>query len=241
MSFVLGNVGRVLVNGVSVSATLSGWAVSHQRATSEVTTLPESGAKFVPGLMSGSVTVRGPQDSTGQSLHAQIAAAIGVDNAFLATICPDGTALGSFAMTVLGDVSEYAIDASVSDAVGFTMTAAADESVDMGFLVHGLTAETVDGNGTAVDRGVGVTTTGGGVGVLSVTAFTGLTSIGVKIQHSTDNVSWFDLITFTSVTATATAERKFLAAGTTVNRYVRAVTDVTGTGSATFLVALSPR
>ncbi len=128
----------------------------------------------------------------------------------------------------------------MADAVGFSMNAMADESVDMGFVVHDLVAETADGNGTAVDRGVGSATTNGGVAVIHTTAFSGLTGNVVKIQHSTDNAVWADLVTFTNQTAIA-AERKFLARGTTINRYVRAVTDVTGTGSTTFLVALAPR
>jgi hypothetical protein len=231
---------RVLANERAVSSTLAGWTVSHQRAVGEVTTIVESGARFVPGLMSGSLVLRGPQDSVGQDLHGEIAAAVGVDNSLLVTVCPYGTAIGLFAMTAVGDVAEHAIDGSVSDAVGFTMTAQADESVDMGFIVHALGAETADGNGTAVDRGASSTTTGGGVGALHITAYSGLTSIGIKIQHSTDNSVWADLITFTTATAIS-AERKFLAAGTTINRYVRAVTDVTGTGSATFLVAFAPR
>ena len=240
MTFTIGNTTRVLVNGKAVSSTISGYTIAHQRMASEVTTLTDGGARFVPGLMSGSLVLRGPQDSVGQELHAQVAAAAGVDNVFLATLCPYGTGIGEFAASVLGDLSAHTIDAAVADAVGFSMTAAADESVDMGFLVHGLTAETVDGNGTSVDRGVGSTTTGGAVGVLQVTAFAGLTSAALKVQHSTDNSVWADLITFTSVTAVG-AERKFLAQGTTINRYVRVVTDVTGTGSVTFLVNLSPR
>lgn len=240
MTFTLGNVSRVLANEKSVSATLAGWTASHQRAVSEVTTLVESGAKFVPGLMSGSLVLRGPQDSVGQDLHTEITAAVGVDNALLVTVCPYGTAIGLFAMTAVGDVAEHAIDASVSDAVGFTLTTQADESVDMGFIVHALGAETVDGNGTAVDRGAASTTTGGGVGSLHLTAYSGLTSIAIKIQHSTDNSVWADLTSFTTATA-VTSERKLVAAGTTINRYVRVVTDVTGTGSATFLVAFAPR
>lgn len=240
MTFTSSNSSRVLVNGKAVSATISGWTVTHQRAASEVSTLPDGGARFVPGLMSGSITLRGPQDSVGQDLHAQIAAAIGVDNAFLASIFPYGTDIGAFAMSILGDPSEFAVDAQVADAVGYSLTAVADESADMGFVVHGLAAETADGNGTTVDRGVGSATTGGGVGRIDVTAYAGLTSAAIKIQHSTDNSVWADLITFTSVTAVG-AERKFLAPGTTINRYVRAVTDVTGTGSVTFLVALYPR
>lgn len=238
MTFTLGNVSRVLANEKSVSSTLAGWTVQHQRAMSEVTTLVESGARFVPGLMSGSITLRGPQDSVSQDLHGEIAAAVGVDNALQVTVCPYGTAIGLFAMTAVGDVAEHSIDGAVADAVGFTMTTQADESVDMGFIAHALGAETVDGNGTAVDRTAG--STNGGVAAIHVTAYSGLTSAAIKVQHSTDNSVWTDLVAFTTATA-VTSERKLIAAGTTVNRYVRAVTDVTGTGSVTFLVAFAPR
>jgi hypothetical protein len=238
VTFTHGKDSRVLVNEQAVSTTIAGWTATHQRAVSDVSTLPDGATKGIPGLMSGSLALRGPQDSVGQTLHAEIAAAIGVDNVFLATACPYGTAIGQFAMTILGDITEHGIDASVTDAVGFTMTAVADESVDMGFIAHALGAETVDGNGTSIDRGAG--TTAGGVAVLHLTAYSGLTSIALKLQHSTDNSSWSDLVSFTAATAVG-AERKFLAAGTTVNRYVRTVTDVTGTGSATFLVVFAPR
>jgi hypothetical protein len=238
MTFTLGNTTRMFVNTKAVSSTVSAWTASHQRAVSEVTALTDSGARYVPGLMGGSLAVRGPQDSVDQDLHAEIEAAIGQDNSFLATVCPYGTAIGQFAMSILGDVSEHAVDAAVADAVSYAMSASADESVDMGFIVHALGAETADGNGTAVDRLAD--SANGGVAVLHVTAYSGFTSAGIKIQHSTDNSVWDDLVSFTSATDVV-AERKFLAAGTTVNRYVRAVTDVTGTGSVTYLVALSPR
>ena len=240
MSFVLGNASRVLVNEREVSTTIAGWTASHSRAASEVTTVVESGARFVPGLMSGTLALRGPQDSVGQTLANEIRDAVGVDNAFIATVLPYGNTLGAFALTVLGDPSELAIDAAVSDAVGFAFTATADESVDMGFVVHATGPETVDGNGASVDRGVGGGTANGGVAVIHTTAYAGLTGAVIKIQHSTDNATWNDLVTFTNITAIS-AERKFIAAGTTVSRYVRAVTDVTGTGSVTFLVALAPR
>jgi hypothetical protein len=240
MTFTHGTASRVLANEYAVSTTLAGWNVAHQRAMGEVTCLPDGGNRFVPGLMAGTLTLRGPQDSVDQSLHDEITAAVGVDDALLVTACPYGTAIGMFAMTVVGDISEHAIDANVADAVGFTMTAAADSGVDMGFNVHGLTAETADVNGTTVDRGAGIITTNGAVAALHATTYTGLTSVAIKVQHSTDNSVWADLVAFTTITAIG-SERKLVAVGTTVNRYVRVVTDVTGTGSVTFLVALSPR
>lgn len=240
MAFVLGNVSRILVNEREVSTTIAGWSASHSRAVSDVTTVVESGMRFVPGLMSGTLTLRGPQDSVGQTLSNEIRDMIGVDNSCLVTVLPYGQVAGAFALTVLGDAAEWGIDAAVADAVGFSFTATADESVDMGFVVHALAAETVDGNGASVDRGVGSATANGGVAVIHSTAYSGLTGAVIKIQHSTDNSVWADLVTFTNITGIS-AERKFVAAGTTVNRYVRAVTDVTGTGSVTFLVAFAPR
>jgi hypothetical protein len=241
MTFRLGNDSRLFVNKVAVSTTVAGYTVSHARQYSEVTTMANpGGTNFVPGLMNGALALRGPQDSVGQALATQIEAAKGVDNSVIATVCPDGTALGAFAMTILGDASDHEIAASVSDAVGYTFQATADESVDMGFLVHGLTAETATVNGTATDRGAA--TANGGVAVLHLTAYSGLTSVTVKVQDSADNVTFADLAgaTFTTATAIA-AERKYLAQGTAIRRYVRAVTTVVGTGSATFLVVLAPR
>jgi hypothetical protein len=247
VSFVHGSSTRLLVNEREVSSEVSGWTVSHSRNLSERTTIGQTagqaGANFVPGLTSGSLAVRGPQDSDPTTgLTAEIQAAIGVDNVFLATCLPDGVTIGKPAHFVLGDATDYTIDASVADAVGYTFGAQADEGVESGFLVHALTAETADGNGTAVDRGGSplTPTTRGLVAAMHVTAFSGFTTVGIKIQHSTDSSSWADLVAFTAVTAVG-AQMVRVANGTTVNRYLRVVTDVTGTGSVTFLVAAAPR
>jgi hypothetical protein len=247
MAFVHGSSTVVLVNEKAVSSEVSGWTVTHQRAMSEVTTVGQTagsaGAKFVPGLMSGTLSIRGPQDDDeAAGLTAEILAAIGVDNSFQATCLPDGVAIGKPAFFVVGDPTEHAIDAAVADAVGYTFSAAADESVEMGYVIHALQAETADGNGTAVDRGASplTPTTRGLIGAIHVTAYSGLTSAAIKIQHSTDNSVWADLVAFSSVTAIG-SQRVSVATGTTINRYLRVVTDVTGTGSVTFLVAAAPR
>jgi hypothetical protein len=251
MAFVHGSSTAVLVNEKVVSTEISGWTMTHARAVSEVTCVGQvagaAGASFIPGLMSGTMALRGPQgaDQT-LGLIKEITDAVGVDNAFLATTLPDGVAIGKPAFFVAGDLTDYAIDAAVADAVGMTLAATADESTEMGYVIHALAAETADGNGTAVDRGavLGVGpvafTTHGLVAAIHVTAYSGLTSAAIKIQHSTDNSVWADLVAFTSITA-LTSERVRVANGTTINRYLRVVTDVTGTGSVTFLVAAAPR
>jgi hypothetical protein len=247
MTFAHGSSTIVLVNEKAVSSEVSGWTMAHSMAMSEVSTVGQTagaaGAKFIPGLMSGSLALRGPQDSDeAAGLTAEILAAVGVDNAFLCTCLPDGTAIGKPAFFLVGDITDHNIDAAVADAVGYTLSAAADESVEMGYVIHALGAETADGNGTAVDRGDSpiTPTTHGAAVAIHVTAYSGLTSAAIKVQHSTDNSVWADLVAFTSVTAVGW-EKKLVADGTTVNRYLRVVTDVTGTGSVTFLVSVAPR
>jgi hypothetical protein len=247
MGFAHGSSTVVLANERVVSSEISGWTMSHVRAVSEVTTVGQTpgaaGANFVPGLMSGTLGLRGPEqlDST-TGLQVELQASIGVDNNLLVTCLPEGVAIGKPAFFAVVDPTDYAVDASVADAVAVTFSAQADESVEMGYTIHALAAETADGNGTAVDRGASplTPTTRGLVAALHVTAYSGLTSAALKIQHSVDNSVWADLVAFASVTA-LTQQRVSVANGTTVNRYLRVVTDVTGTGSVTFLVAAAPR
>lgn len=247
MGYLIGYQTQALVNERVISTKISGWSASHHRDVSEVTTAGQTagsgGASFIPGLMSGTVALRGPQDndpSTG--LHKEIADAIGVDNAIQVTILPDTDAVGKPAIFAVCDPTEWNIDSQIKDAVGFTFQAMADTSAEMGYVLHPISAETADGNGTAVDRGASplTPTTQGLVAAIHVTAFAGLSAAAIKIQHSTDNSSWSDLVSFTSITAIG-FERVSVANGTTINRYLRVVTDVTGTGSVTFQVSAAPR
>lgn len=244
MAFLPGYAAKIYANEFAVCATVNGWQATHARAASEVTAMCQTpgsaGTYYVPGLKSGQITLTGPQDSTGQSLHSELLNAAGADNALQLTILPDGDAVGKWAIFATLDVTDHATDASIADAVGFSATAVADESVDMGFVLHALGAETADGNGTAVDRGAASTSTLGLVAAVHVTAYSGLTSLALKVQHSTDNSVWADLVSFTSITGVGREIVK-VATGTTVNRYLRTVTDVTGTGSVTFLAAAAPR
>ena len=68
-------------------------------------------------------------------------------------------------------------------------------------------------------------------------------NITVKIQHSADDSTFADLVTFTVVSSTTiTSEKIEVAGNTTVNRYLRVNYTVAGsTGSATPVVAFTRR
>jgi hypothetical protein len=96
-------------------------------------------------------------------------------------------------------------------------------------------------NGTNVDNTA--PSTNGGVAHLHVTANTRNGATTFKVQHSTDNSTWVDLVTFTSVTAATTgAQRVEVASGTTVQRHLRAQATTAGTtGSITYTVSFARR
>ncbi len=249
MAFAHGSSTRALANAKEVSSEISGWSMGHNRAVSEVTVVGQvagsAAANFIPGLMSGTLGLRGPQDSVaGTGLTAELVAAVyGADNALMVTCLPDGVTIGKPAFFCVADMTEYASDATVADATAMTMQAQADESVEMGYVVAALQAYTADAlTGTAVDRGASpiTPTTRGGMFGMHVTAYSGFTNVVVKVQHSPDNSAWADLATFTTVTAIG-SQRAQVANGVTVNRYLRTSIDVTGSGSVTLLVSAAPR
>lgn len=238
MSFVHSKASRVLVNDTHLTGTIRGYSLGHTRQLADVTSPLDDGHRWLPGLLGGSLSLQGLFDSTAGSVHTKASAAVGVDNGLLVTVLPDGFTIGQPAFIAVTDLEGYTVDATVSDAVSVQIDGAPDDGVDWGVSQHAHGAETATGNSTSVDGTAA--TTGGGVASLHVTAASGTTpSATVKVQHSTDNSAWVDLITFTAAT-TATSERKTVTG--TVNRYTRETRTISGTTpSFTYAVAFARR
>ncbi|MGI5288029.1 hypothetical protein ACQEVF_32455 [Nonomuraea polychroma] len=227
-----------MVNEKHLSGRINGWTVAGERTLGETTTLLDDGAKFVPGLRSGSLTINGLFDGATGDIDDEIQSSDGALDGLLASVMPDGFTIGKPAFIATTNLSSYAIESSVSDTVSLTVEATPNDGVDHGRVVHGHTAETATGNSASVDNAV--SSTNGGVASVHVTAASGTTpSLTVKVQHSVDNSVWVDLITFAAAT-TATSERKTVSG--TVNRYVRETHTITGTTpSFTYAAAFARR
>jgi hypothetical protein len=226
---------RVLVNNAHLSGDIRSWSFQHRRNLSSVANLLSGGEEYIPGLLSGSVNITGNFNSGAGNITTILNTARASEGGLLTTFL-EGTTIGNLAFISEGNVSSSDTPAQVQDAVRVSIQGTPNDGVDIGVLLHALGAETADSNGTSVDNAAA--SSNGAVASLHVTAFSGLTSISVRVQHSTDNSAWSDLITFTSVTGTTW--QRSTATGT-VNRYLRAWWDVTGTGSCTFLVAAARR
>ena len=119
--------------------------------------------------------------------------------------------------------------------VTWTADLQADGGIDSGVILHIKEAETGTENGASVDNGAASTN---GYAALLHVFVDNITSVTVKVQHSTDNSSWSDLCTFTAFSGVGSE----IKTGTgTVNRYTRYIISAfTGT-STTFAVSFARR
>lgn len=238
MAFVHGKQSRVLADALHLSGFLSSWDLSSEVELADVTTHLDEGHRWLPGLETGTLSLSGhfDADSAAGGQHAVLSAARGAADASVITMAPSGLATGERVVSMDSRESTYSTSAPVAGKVSFSATWQAEGRIDFGVALHDLVAETATGSGTSVDNGA--STAAGGVGALHVTAFSGLTSLDVAVQHSADAMTWVDLVTFTQ--ATGTTQDRVAVTGT-VDQHVRAQWTTSGTGSATFAVALARR
>jgi len=141
-----------------------------------------------------------------------------------------GNTIGAIFSAVKGAFTlSYGVLSTIGKLTKANVKYAVTGQLDEGVILQALGQQTVDWTNTAVDNAV--SSANGGVGYLQVTQLAGLTGFVGKIRHSTDNVSFVDLVTFVNVTAAPAAQR--IAVAGTINRYVRFEGDVTGAGTIT--------
>lgn len=232
MAFAPSNKSRVLAGSFSYSCYSRGFSASSSVDMLEVSTLCDDAKAFIPGQETSTASFDLIYD-TAQAAHAdtwKTATKLPV------TYLPVGTAVGDDAFLFDSIRTEYSISTSVSGTVDASLSTQTTGDTGYGHCLSPLTAITTDTNGSSVDNGAA--SSNGAVAHLHVTAFTGLSSNVIVVEHSTNNSTWTTLATFTTVTG-ATSQRLDITG--TVNRYTRVRDDVTGTGSCTRLVALARR
>lgn len=240
MAFSSAQRARLILGDFTLSAFLTKIEPDLAIPMLDTTVLTSTSEECIPGVMSGKVAMSGLLDSDGSATgqNQQIFAQLGATADDAVSYAPTGFALGNPTISLLAVEDSYAVHDDVKSAISWDMSVVADGGIEYGISLADLAAITVDTNGTGVDNAA--LTSNGGAAFIHVTAFSGLTNDIVKVQHSTDNSSWADLATFTTVTA-KTSQRVVVAAGTTVNRYLRAIDDVTGSGSITRAVTFARR
>lgn len=231
---------RVAVALLNASGYARGFDLQWTTDGLDVSVLTSTAREYIPGQDASTANVNMLLDTSGAA-GGQFAALHNTKAATAApfTMAPDGFTTGSLAVMPSLLTTNLTIGSVLTDAVTVSMAAASTGNFDVGTILEDFTAITATGNGTARDGGAA--SANGGVAHLHVSAFSGLTSNTVTIEHSVDgSTSWATLVTFSAATA-ATSQRVEVAAGTTVRRYLRVVDTVVGTGTNTRLVAFARR
>ena len=241
MAFIHGKDSQVIHGVNDLSSYLNDASVSADVEVAETTAFGSSAKSYIVGLKDATVSASGMFDGASGAVDAVLAASIGSDTLAPVTIGYNGTTLNNRVSLLLAKTTSYEVSTPVGDVVAVSYSAQADGGADQGVSLAALTSVSATTTGTANDNGA--SSANGGMAQVHVTVNTRSTTSVIKIAHSSDNSTFADLVTFTTVGIGATtSERSLVAAGTTVNRYLRAVnTLAAGSGSITYQVSFARR
>jgi hypothetical protein len=236
MPFTHGKGTSVLLNAFDVSAFLNSADQTISVETAETTCFGSSAKSYVVGLRDGTVSVGGYWDGAANAVDSIMATAIGSDSSSVLSIADEGLTIGNRCLVAQAIDTSYQITGAVGDAVSVSAefqcegTGTGGSGAYRGVVLSTLSSQSGAGptSLTAVDNGAA--STNGLIANLHITSNTA--SLTVIIQHSTDNVTYTNLVTFTAAAGVA-SEHKITTG--TVNRYLRVQWSGTA-GTRTFAV-----
>lgn len=230
MALLHGKSCAVLVSSNNLSAYFNSADTAQSVETAETTAFGSSAKSYIVGLRDGTISLAGMFDGAAGAVDSVLGPAL-AGSALPVSLGVAGVAHGNRATMMQAHETGYSVTAAVADVVQVSADLQSADGLFEGNFLRALTAETASTTGTALDNAA--SSANGLRAALHVTAGTG--SMTVKVQHSADNSTWVDLITFTAATG-ATAEWKTVSG--TVNRYLRVASTISG-GSPSFTYTVS--
>lgn len=247
MAFSHGKYTKVAYGGYNLTLFFNEASSSNSVETASTSAFGTTAHSYVIGLVDGTISVSGMFDGSVGAVDEALQTRMGVEDQ-LVLVLPGGDGTGVGARAIFGQVenTSYEITSPTGDVVAISAEFQGDGGVHHGTYLREAggtgTFETITAGGAAVtDTGPahndGAASSGGGLGQVHVANNDLSVAATIKIQHSTDNISWVDLVTFASVAAGAETAEQVSVTGT-VNQYLRSVVSVPiGTGSAEVAVA----
>jgi hypothetical protein len=228
----------VLLNGTDMSPFLNEATTTTSIETAETTTFADSDKTYIVGLADGTISTSGLFDASAGASDAVLRGTLAQeDNTF--TVLPEGATGGNRSVIANGQVTSYEVSSPVADVVAISAEVQADGGLLHGVALNGLQTVAASGVTTAIDNGA--STSNGALFNLHVTSNTHDGNTTIKVQHSSDNLTFADLVTFTVVSASATTGESITSTGT-VNQYLRSQHTLAGaSGSVTYHVSAARR
>jgi hypothetical protein len=229
----------VLFGNYNLSSYLNEASMSSSSETSETTAFGDDAKTYITSLQDATVSLSGMFE--GEVNDTTLNNALTNTSSTLVTICTTGLVAGEPCFFGVSRSNSYDISSPVADVVTVTSDLQLDGGISAGKIISGgvLVASGATANSTVNDNTA--SSANGIVANLHVTDNTGNGSTTFKLQHSSDNSTFADLITFTVVSAGTEASEQKSATGT-INRYLRVNAVDTGTtGAITYSLAISRR
>lgn len=247
-TFLHGKGSKILLDEFDLSAFFNSVDVAQSLETAETTGFGSTAKSYIPGLQDATLSLSGMFSQETDGSDEELQEILGSATTPLLTVILQAGTIGNTAIVAKAHETSYSISSPVGDVVSITadFNASTDATANLKYgLRNGKVLTTGNsiafgslGNLSSVDNSA--SSANGGVANLHVTANTitgGATTI--KVQHSTDNSSWADLITFSAVSASTVTTQQSVVTGT-VNRYLRATASTAGSaGAITFNVAFA--
>ena len=242
-SFIHGKDTAVYVDEFDLTTYMTTSTTTTQNDVAETTAYASSAKSYIAGLRSGTISASGLWSGDTDGSDEELQAIIG--SAALVTIREGSAAIGGRAVLARVNETNYTITNPVADisAISCEFECTPGSVSNLTFaLAQGvqLTAGASIAHGSlgalsSVDNAASSANCAAATLHVPTNTVNGNTTI--KVQHSANDSSWADLISFTAVGSTAkTSEIK--AVSGTVNRYLRVTASTAGSsGSITFMVA----
>lgn len=232
MAIPHGSKAKAYINGYDLTAYFTALNVDGVADVAEVTTLGKTAKEYVVGLKDATFSLEGNWDGAAAAVDEVLQAALGASSAIV-NFLPEGDGFGKVAYGADAIETAYSVSTPIEDAGKVTASGQVRSGgMERGLVHHPLQAEVAGVNHASQDNLA--SSANGGTGFLQADGAGSSGTTVWKIQHSTDNISFPDLITFATVTNnTRTKERKIVSG--TVNRYTRAANDLTTNGAKVFV------
>ena len=249
-TFTTGKSTKVYVDEYDMSSYLNQSDVSFTNEVVDTSAYGATARSFLPSQETGTLSLAGMYDAvTGAgSSDQEFEAILGAAVTPVVTVALEGGTIGNRAMLARANSTSYTLASPVADLNSVTVDLQCCSDVTNNVtkgLASGVQLTTGAsiafgslGNLASVDNTT--SSANGGMAILHATANTVDATTTVKVQHSTDDAVWADLVTFTGVSASTLASQVSAVTGT-VNRYLRVTASAVGstTGAITFMVSFA--
>lgn len=218
----------ILVNGYNFSTYYTAYSAENSRNPRDVTGFGDGCKNYIPTINSGSITGDVLWDSSAASTHLILKS---LPTGYV-TLIPEGYTLGTPTVSLPFMQNNYNPKGKPDDAIRLGSikfeSYGSNVGVENGWaLAHATITTTTTGSSVLDPTNAAVTATCSAT--LHIWDTTSTDTYVIKVQHSANDSTWSDLITFSANGTSLTAERQAVASGT-INKYRRVV--ATRTGSA---------